>query len=178
LASIFGGIHRSSRAFNNHFSLHDGNEFMVIKRLLDLAVQTPNPRSKTPCLISSCRDGHVTSRAWRVIKSQRGDIYIYIYRSGPYVADWSHMINRDLARFNGAAACYSYLTVFPRHTFRNIPTCCYNEYQTLALYSQTSVICRRSRLHATQLHHRACTRDTMHAFVIRQISCSSARVPG
>lgn len=106
------------------------NSWSVIKRLLDLAVQTPNPRSKTPRLISSCRDGGVTSRAWRVIKSQRSG---EIHRSGPYVVDWSHMINRDLAR------C-SYLTVFPRHTFRNIPTCRCNEYQTLALYS-TSVIC-------------------------------------
>lgn len=50
-ANIFESVYRSSRAFNNHFPLHDCNEFIVGDKATP-RLGSPNSRSKTPRLIS------------------------------------------------------------------------------------------------------------------------------
>jgi len=128
---------------------------------------SPNPWSKMPRLISSCRDDRVTSRAWRVIKSQ--------WR---YAGAARRLVAHDKSRSRAfQRARGSYLTVFPRRSRPEIfrPAVAMNTRCILALYSQTA-ISRRSR--------RSCiiapARDMMHAntIVARRISCSPARIPG
>jgi len=129
----------------------------------------PNSRSKMPRLISSRRDGRVTSRAWRVIKSQWRDMR----ESARRLVAHDKSRSRAFQRARG-----SYLTVFPRRSRPEIfrPAVAMNTRCILALYSQIA-ISRRSRRSCIIAR---CTRDMMHAntIVACRISCSPARIAG
>lgn len=100
-----------------------------------------------------------------------------------HVADWSHVINRDSARFNGVAICGSYLTVFSRRSRSEIfqSAIAMNTRHILALYSQhrghiSTIATARDVAASSCVHARYDAR--VHDRRPRRISCSPARIPG